>query len=417
MFTVVRRLLERLEQRYLEQGHLSVDHVAIVLVGVLLSALFTEKIGIHAIFGAFVFGAVMPKKSGMTRELTEKIEDFTIVVLLPVFFAVSGLRTNLFALNNVSLIGCLLLILATATIGKFVGTGLAARLTGSTRKEAIIVGAMMNTRGLTELVILSIGLSLGVLSDRTFAMMVIMALATTVMAGPIVNRLVSRDKLIGALIGGDEATIRPTARVLVALGNPLNAPNLVDVALRMTGGRRPAELLLVRLIPSPRAPEFSTGLLDVESQVAAAVDSMRPLVEQAAAAGVLARPISFLTDDVGPDLARIAADQKCDSILLGWHRASLARHIIKALVHKTFQLAPCDVAVLVDRVGRGIVPKGDRPVAVVLNEGPGELATVRLGLDLATSLSTGIRLIGYLDDQTGRKGTAASEALGTRPTR
>jgi len=238
-----------------------------------------------------------------------------------------------------------------------------------------------------------------------------MALATTVMAGPIVNRLVSRDKLIGALIGGDEATIRPTARVLVALGNPLNAPNLVDVALRMTGGRRPAELLLVRLIPSSRAPEFSTGLLDVESQVAAAVDSMRPLVEQAAAAGVLARPISFLTDDVGPDLARIAADQKCDSILLGWHRASLARHIIKALVHKTFQLAPCDVAVLVDREGRGIVPKGDRPVAVVLNEGPGELATVRLGLDLATSLATGIRLIGYLDDQTGRKGTAASEAL------
>ena len=414
MFTVVRRLLGRLEQRYLEQGHLSVDHVAIVLVGVLLSALATEKIGIHAIFGAFIFGAVMPKKSGLARELTEKIEDFTVIVLLPVFFAVTGLRTNLFALNNVSLIGWLLLILATATVGKFVGTGLAARLTGSTRKESVIIGALMNTRGLTELVILSIGLSLGVLSDRTFAMMVIMALATTVMAAPIVNRLVSRDELVGTLIGGEAAAIRPAARVLVALGNPLNAPHLVDAALRMTGGRRPAELLLVRLIPTPRAPEFSTGLLDVESQVAAAVDSMRPLVDQAAAAGVLARPISFLSDHVGPDLARIAADQTCDAILLGWHRASLAKHIVQALVHKTFQLAPCDVAVLVDRAGRGIVAKGDRPVAVVLNEGPGDVATVRLGRELATSLTTGIRLIGYLDDRTGRKGTAASEALAHR---
>ena len=351
MFTVVGRLLMVLDRRYQELGRLSVDHVAIVLVGVLLSALATEKIGIHAIFGAFIFGAVMPKQSNLARELTEKIEDFTVVVLLPVFFAVTGLRTNLFSLNNVSLLGWLLLILFVATLGKFAGTGIAARLTGSSRKDAVIIGALMNTRGLTELVILSIGLSLGVLSDRTFAMMVIMALATTLMAAPIVNRMVSRDDLVGDLIGGGGPAAQPESRILVALGNPLNAAALVDAALRMTGGRRPAELLLVRLIPTPRAPEFSTGLLGVESQVAAAVESMLPLVEQAEKAGVLARPISFLSDNVGPDLARIAADQRCDAILLGWHRASLARHIVQALVHSTFKLATCDVAVLIDRGG------------------------------------------------------------------
>ena len=236
----------------------------------------------------------------------------------------------------------------------------------------MIIGALMNTRGLTELVILSIGLSLGVLSDRTFAMMVIMALATTVMAAPIVNRLVSRDDLVGALIGpvggGDGA-----ARVAGAggAGQPAQRGEPGRRGGADDGGRRPAELLLVRLIPTPRAPEFSTGLLDVESQVAAAVDSMRSLVDQAAASGVEARPISFLSDDVGPDLARIAADQKCDAILLGWHRASLARHIVQALVHSTFRLAPCDVAVFVDRGGRGIPAGGDRPVAVVLSDGAG----------------------------------------------
>src|SRR5262249_29621413 len=156
-----------------------------------------------------------------------------------------------------------------------------------------------------------------------------------------------------AVAGGPaEAEARPASRILVAIGNPLNGPALVSAGIALTGARRPAELVLVRLIPTPRAPEFSTGLRDVETQVAAATESMRPLVEQAAAAGVSARPISFLSDDVAPDLAWIAADQGCELILLGWHRASLARHVIEALVRWVFALAPCDVAVYV-------APEGD----------------------------------------------------------
>ena len=197
MFTAGRALLGLLEKRYETRGRLSIDMVAIVVVGVLASAFTTEQIGIHAIFGAFVFGAIMPSHSGMARELTEKIEDFTVIVLLPIFFAVTGLRTDLFTLNSPALIGWLILILLVATLGKFAGTGLAAWFTGSSKRDSIVIGALMNTRGLTELVILTIGLSLGVLSDRVFAMMVIMALATTLMAAPIVFRLVSRDDLMG----------------------------------------------------------------------------------------------------------------------------------------------------------------------------------------------------------------------------
>ncbi len=415
MFTAGRALLGLLEKRYETRGRLSIDMVAIVVVGVLASAFTTEQIGIHAIFGAFVFGAIMPSHSGMARELTEKIEDFTVIVLLPIFFAVTGLRTDLFTLNSPALIGWLILILLVATLGKFAGTGLAAWFTGSSKRDSVVIGALMNTRGLTELVILTIGLSLGVLSDRVFAMMVIMALATTLMAAPIVFRLVSRDDLMGALVGPSTGPAKPASRILVALGNPLNAPALVDAGIALTGGRRPAELLLVRLIPTPRAPEFSTGLRDVESQVAAAVDSMKPLVEKAEAAGVSARPIAFLTDAVAPDLARIASDQECELVLLGWHRASLAPHVIEALVRDVFARAACDVAVFVDPEGQGVpAAAGDRPILVTLAGGAHDGVSERLGTRLATTFQTGIRVFGYVGPRAPDAATADSRALSGR---
>jgi Kef-type K+ transport system membrane component KefB len=415
MFTVGRALLGRLARRYEAKGALSIDMVAVIVASVLASAFATEKIGIHAIFGAFVLGAVMPRNSGMVRDLTEKIEDFTVIILLPVFFAVTGLRTDLFTLNSPALLGWLVLIVLVATLGKFLGTGLAARLTGSSARDSIVIGALMNTRGLTELVILSIGLSLGVLSDRVFAMMVIMALVTTVMGAPIVTRLVSRDELMGALVGPAAGPARPASRILVALGNPLNAPALVAAGIALTGLRRPAELLLVRLIPTPRAPEFSTGLRDVELQVAAAVESMKPLVEQAAAAGVIARPIAFLTDAVGPDLARIAVDQECELVLLGWHRASLAQHVIEALVREVFTRAPCDAAVFVDRDGLGMpADPGEKPVVMTLAGGAQDDASERLAERLTRSLLVGVRVFGYVGPRTAAPATDESRAISAR---
>jgi Kef-type K+ transport system membrane component KefB len=411
MATAGRALLGTLARRYESAGRLSIDMVAVVVVVVLASAFCTEKIGIHAIFGAFICGAVMPRSSGMTRELTEKIEDFTVIVLLPIFFAVTGLRTNLFALNSVSLVGWLLLILLVATAGKFLGTGLAAKFTGSSTRDSIVIGSLMNTRGLTELVILTIGASLGVLSDRVFAMMVIMALATTVMAAPIVYRLISREEQMGALVGHG-AEEKPVSRILVAIGSPITAPGLVAAGVALSGGRRPADLLLVRLIPTPRAPEFSAGLRDVEREVALAVESMRPLVALAEAEGVSARPIAFLTDDVAPDLARIAADQHCELILLGWHRASLARHVIQALVRRVFAMARCDVAVYVDQSGQGFRrDDAERPVVLCLGGGPQDAAVERVGERLARALGAGVRLVGYLSAQRGVDPVEASRRL------
>lgn len=372
MLTVGRWALGLLARRYAALGHVSVDQVAIVIVGLLLSAYATERIGIHSIFGAFVFGTIMPRESGMTHELTDKIEDFTVVVLLPVFFAVAGLRTNLFAIDSPALLFWLLLIVGAAIIGKLAGCGITARINGYSRRDSLVLGTLMNTRGLTELVILTIGLNLGVLSDRTFAMMVVMALATTFMAAPIINRLMPRREMVRVLAGGDPA---PKARrVLVALGNPDNARALVDAGIKLAGAMRPAELLLVRLIPTPRAPEFRTGLRDEESQVDRSVEAMERLAKQVASAGVEARAVSFLSEDVGRDLADIAATQRCDVMVLGWHRASLSLDVVRRLVQHVFALAACDVVVFVDRRGDGIVPDGRQAVLLVQASSDGDAA-------------------------------------------
>ncbi|HUG14286.1 MAG TPA: cation:proton antiporter [Thermomicrobiales bacterium] len=396
MFTVVRRALELLARRYDVNGRLSVDQVAVVLAGVLLSAYATELIGIHSIFGAFIFGAIMPKRSGMTHELTDKVEDFTVIVLLPVFFVVAGLRTNLFTLDSPALLGWLLLIVGVAIAGKFLGCGLAVRLTGGSRRDAVLVGALMNTRGLTELVILSIGISLGVLSDRTFAMMVIMALVTTAMAAPIINRIMPRESIAREI--ADAAGVSATVaayRALVAIGNPRNAQALVGAGIHGAGRTRPGELLLVRLIPTSRAPEFRTGLLDEEREVSASLESMWSLVEQAAKADLLATPVTFLTDDVGRDLSRFAAEHQCELLLLGWHRPSLERRVIRALVHRTFALARNDIAVFVDREGSGIVSEARPYVLIILTGGLHDDAVSRHGARYAMSLQADIVLVEY----------------------
>ncbi len=415
LFTVVRRLLEMLAKRYDTTGTVTVDQVAIIVAGVLLSAMCTEMIGIHAIFGAFLFGVAMPKRSGMTHALTDRIEDFTSIILLPVFFCVVGLRTNLLTLDSVSLLGWTALILVVAIFGKLVGTGVAAWLTGSTKRDALVVGTLMNTRGLTELVILSIGLQLGVLSDQTMAMMVIMALTTTIMAAPIVNGLISRSEMIGTLVYSTAAHAhvhaheaaapqeRPTSRVLVAVGNPENAPALLDAAIRLSGGKQPIELLLVKLIPSPRAPEFRSGLLDVDDRVSAVMTEMEPLIRQARKLGVSARPISFLTENVGMDLAWIAADQSCDLILLGWHRAHLQKNVVQSLVFRTFVTAPCDVAVLVDHTGGGIHPFKERPVLALLGGGVHDEKADAYASRLAESLSTGMRVESIAPSESSRE--------------
>ena len=189
MLSVGRRTLRRVEAAYRKRGEVTRDLLAIVLVLVLGSALATEWLGIHALFGAFLMGAVMPKERGFVRALSTPLEGLTVVLLLPLFFAFTGLRARIGLVSGWEMwLSCALIIL-TAIAGKFGGSALAARLGGMRWREAAALGILLNTRGLMELVILNIGLDVGVISPEIFAMMVLMALVTTFRATPLLMRI------------------------------------------------------------------------------------------------------------------------------------------------------------------------------------------------------------------------------------
>ncbi|MBX3742428.1 MAG: cation:proton antiporter [Akkermansiaceae bacterium] len=161
--------------------------LAIIVVLVLASALCTEAMGIHALFGAFLAGAIVPDKEGFREKLSLRIENFSTVLLLPLFFAFTGLRTQIGLLNDFSGWMICLAIIGVATLGKLGGSAFAARFTGMNWRDSLQLGALMNTRGLMELIALNIGYDLGILSPRIFAMLVIMALVTTAMTGPLLT--------------------------------------------------------------------------------------------------------------------------------------------------------------------------------------------------------------------------------------
>jgi Kef-type K+ transport system membrane component KefB len=180
----VRPLLTRLTARY-DHGKLSAGVTALVFVGLLLSALATEAIGIHALFGAFLFGAVIPHDSTVAREFTRRTTDVVTVLLLPAFFALTGMKTRIaFGVDDWLLCGVIILV---ATAGKFGGTLGAARLSGLGWRDSAALGLLMNTRGLMELIVLHIGLQLRVISPALFAMMVLMSLVTTMMTTPLLS--------------------------------------------------------------------------------------------------------------------------------------------------------------------------------------------------------------------------------------
>lgn len=191
MLLVVRPVVARVVRRF-DDGPLPPVVVPSVFVGVLVAALTTEAIGIHAVFGAFLLGVVIPHDSRVARDVTGKLHDLVTTLLLPAFFAATGLRTEIGLLGGwENWLICALIVLV-ATAGKLGGTVAAARLTGQDWRTSAALGAMMNTRGLMGLIVLDIGLGMGVISPTLFAMMVVMAILTTMTTAPLLRRLVPR---------------------------------------------------------------------------------------------------------------------------------------------------------------------------------------------------------------------------------
>lgn len=193
MVLVVRPVLRRLADREeRSDAPLSQSVLAIVFVSLLLAGATTEFIGIHALFGAFLLGAVMPHHGRLAEQLRARMEDLVLVLLLPAFFAYTGMRTEIGLLHSAQDWLVCLLIIAVATAGKFGGSFVAGRLVGLGWRESGAIGILMNTRGLMELIVLNLGLEMGVISPAVFAMFVLMALVTTFTTTPILNLIMGK---------------------------------------------------------------------------------------------------------------------------------------------------------------------------------------------------------------------------------
>ena len=184
MLTGGRRLLAKLGALAEREGGVSSTLLAIVLCLFCLSAWFTDAIGIHAVFGGFILGIAMPRGL-ITEQVTKKLEPFTVIFLLPMFFTFSGLNTRLAVMLESSILLVAVVILLASTLGKGVACWAAARLNGEDNRTSLAIGALMNARGLMELIIINIGLQRGVIGPKLFAILVIMAIVTTLMASPV----------------------------------------------------------------------------------------------------------------------------------------------------------------------------------------------------------------------------------------
>lgn len=193
-FLAVRPLLARFKGRLVNAGALTEAGFVTGLALMALGAWFTDLIGLHAVFGAFIMGAAMPR-GVVTRDLIGRIQPLTVALLLPLFFTYSGLNTKIALLNSGFLWLMCGLVLAAAVLGKSVACWLAARATGISSREALGIGMLMNARGLMELIIINIGLQRGIISEGLFATLVIMAVITTLMASPLFERLAGGDRV------------------------------------------------------------------------------------------------------------------------------------------------------------------------------------------------------------------------------
>jgi len=213
----VRHLLRHYETVYRERGHLSENLLALMLLLVLVSALCTEWLGIHLLFGSFLMGAIMPKEQRFVRYVLDRFETITVTLLLPLFFAFTGLRTDIGLVKGQEMWMYCGLIILVATVGKLGGSMAASWLSGMPVREAAGLGTLMNTRGLMELVILNIGLDIKVISPALFSMMVLMALFTTFMTTPVLAvvcpdrflregpaKVPAQDAAIGTLASADK---------------------------------------------------------------------------------------------------------------------------------------------------------------------------------------------------------------------
>ncbi len=343
MYVVGRRILGRLSDAFDEEGRLSGTLLGLLFVGVLLSSWATQRIGVATIFGAFVMGMVMPRRADLSDAVTVRLEDFVGAVLLPLFFVVTGLKTRVGLLDRPVLWLITLVLLVLAIAGKWIGSLVAARVTGLPLRQSAVLASLMNTRGLTELIVLNIGLAAGVITPVLFTMLVLVALVTTFMAGPCLRlldphgRLAEPPEQVLRVAARSQEVAAPEKSVLVAALDPRNLPTLLALAEPLARSEPPRELIVARVLEL--APG-GVGLAAADRDLGAASAELARVREDLTRRGVAVRTVAFTSASPGSDLVRLAHEQEVDLLLLDGRRPLLGESVPRGDVGHVLAEAP-----------------------------------------------------------------------------
>lgn len=307
MMKFIQPFLKKLGEVFSNKETLSLNVVAAVFGILLISSYITEILGIHALFGAFLAGVIMPQSIGFRRILIEKVESVSLGLLLPLFFVLTGLRTEIGLLNQSHLWGICGIVIALAVIGKFGGVTLASRISGFKWKESLTLGALMNTRGLMELVVLNIGYELGILSPELFAIFVIMALVTTFMTGPsldLLNRIFKNEK------SESKIQLNQKFRMLLSFANPISGKKLTRIAMLFTGkSKEMVQLTALHVTPTADINKYQLSEYEKES--------FRPLKSEAQRLSVDVKTIYKVSNDVSDEILEESNSGQYDLMLVG----------------------------------------------------------------------------------------------------
>lgn len=309
MLFVVKPFLKKIGDLYATRENLSKPVVAIFLLTLIISSYLTEVIGIHALFGAFMTGAIMPDITKIRKIIIEKIEDVALILLLPLFFVFTGLRTQIGLINDAYLWQVTGLIITVAVVGKFFGSALAAKFVGQNWRDSLTIGALMNTRGLMELVVLNIGYDLGVLSAEVFTMMVIMALVTTFMTGPaidIINFIFKRKEMLIP----SEIIENSKFKILISFGNNEKGKSLLRLASSFVKKQKEnSNVTALHLSLSDEVHSYN--LEDYEKE------TFEPILVESKVLNQELTTIFKSTVDIETDIADIASRGDFDLVLVG----------------------------------------------------------------------------------------------------
>lgn len=313
MFTVIRPFLRMIGHIYHNKEVVDKGLVAFMFLLLIVSSYLTEILGLHALFGAFVAGVVMPDNIKFRKIMTEKVEDVSLALFLPLFFVSTGLRTEIGLLNSPELWYMCGIFILVAIIGKFGGSLVAARFVGETWKDSLYIGALMNTRGLMELVVLTIGYDMNILTPPIFVMLVLMTLVTTFMTTPLISFIQFCYQVFGKYKSHKVEWQQPQPgvfKVLLSFGRASNGQVMLDVAHQMFAHTKDKlEITALHLtVGSDVNPLHTDNFEEV---------SFGPILYGAQKLNIPLKTRYEVSNNAGQDICEIANKEGYDFLLVG----------------------------------------------------------------------------------------------------